>query len=62
MSKETTKRFCFLKRPQLSYMMLAGWCCLGLFLDHLHNNNTEFVWDGVGWWVPTNYKVTPNSC
>ena len=40
-------------------MMLAGWCCLQLLLDQMHNNNTEF-----GWVVvvgdPTHYVVTLN--
>jgi hypothetical protein len=50
------KRKTFLK--QLTYMMLAGWYCLQLLLYQLNNNNTEFVWGGVGGFLlPTHVEV-----
>ena len=47
---------CFSKRPQLTYVMLAGWCCLQFLLDLLHCRCTTTTqslsggWGGrVGW-------------
>ena len=44
------------QHSQWPYMLWAGWYCLQLLLDQLHNNNTEFHgWVG----GPGHYVVTP---
>ena len=49
--KEFTKLFCFTKQPQLTYMMLAGWCCLQLLLDLLYCCCTTTTQSLSGGWV-----------